>query len=68
MKKIIVILGITLLSFLEEKRVKIELTIPETQLLLDGLRKSRLESWQSAELIDKIVNQVNPQIDSIKKK
>lgn len=67
MKKLLIIVAIILLGFSEEKKVKIELTLPETQTLLEGLKRSRIESWQSSELIDKIVSQVNPQIDTTKK-
>lgn len=67
-KILIAFMAICLLAFSTDKKVKIELTINEANMLIDALRKSRIESWQSADLIDKIVNQVNPQLDTTKQK
>lgn len=70
MKKllIIIIVGCLLAFRADTKIIKIELSVLEINMIIEGLKKSRIESWQSTELIDKIIKQANPQLtDSTKR-
>lgn len=59
-KALILFLVIFCTSFrVDVKTIKLELTTQEVQMLIDGLKRSREESWKMDELIGKILTQAN---------